>query len=284
MKQFRNMQISVIIPTRNRLDYINNLISDLLNQDILGIEIIVVDQSQNPTEIKNCKHIILDSTGPCISRNIGVKNAKGDILVFLDDDARIESNFIKEITNPIINDNFHAVAGANCNVEGEYLTMNENFFSSNNDNFIKVLTKNPNSSNSRICMSFPGCCSAILKEVFDDIGGFDERFDPTGAGEDRDIALKLFNKGYSTYYNAKAKLFHIGASTGGSRDVGSRTLMLDVHTYLMCEKYFSKKISEPFKMSILKKYKKSFYNSLFTGKVVRTKFNLYRKAKRLLNV
>ena len=86
-------------------------------------------------------------------------------------------------------------------------------------------------------MSFPGCCSAILKNVFDEIGGFDEQFDPTGAGEDRDIALKLFNKGYMTWYNAKAKLFHIGATTGGSRNVGSRALMLDYHTYLMSKKY-----------------------------------------------
>jgi GT2 family glycosyltransferase len=273
------MDISIIIPTRNRIDYINLLIEDLLNQDISDFEIIVVDQSDSPIEIKNCKHVVLDSTGPCVSRNIGAKEAKGDILVFLDDDARIKPNFIREITNPIRYDKFSAVAGANCDVNGNYLTINNDYFNYKVDNFIKVLTRNPNSNKSRICMSFPGCCSAILKNVFDEIGGFDEQFDPTGAGEDRDIALRLFNKGYMTWYNAQAKLYHIGATAGGSRDVGSRTLMLDVHTYLMCKKYFSIELANALRKTILENYRRNFFKSLITLNLIRTKFKLYRKAK-----
>ncbi|WP_298236988.1 glycosyltransferase [uncultured Algibacter sp.] len=276
------MEISVIIPTRNRVNYINLLVEDLLKQDISNFEIIVVDQSKNPVNIKNCKHLVIDSTGPCISRNIGVKESKGEILVFLDDDARIEPNFIREITYPIIHDKFHAVAGSNCDVNGNYLAKDNDYFNYNVDNFIKVLTRNPNTSKSRICMSFPGCCSAILKSVFDDIGGFDEQFDPTGAGEDRDMALRLFNKGYMTWYNAKAKLYHIGATTGGSRDVGSRTLMLDVHTYSMCKKYFSLELANALRITILENYRRNFFKSLFALNLIRTKFKLYREAKSLL--
>lgn len=278
----RKMNISVIIPTRNRIDFVNPLIEDLLNQDISDFEIIVVDQSINPVEIKNCKHIVLDSTGPCISRNVGAQEAKGDILVFLDDDARIDSNFIREITTPIIKDGFHAVAGANCDTEGNYLAKSHDYFDYRVDNFIKVLTRNPNSNTSRICMSFPGCCSAILKRVFDTIGGFDEQFDPTGAGEDRDIALRLFNKGYMTWYNAHAKLYHIGASYGGTRDVGSRPLMLDVHSYVMCKKYFSPELANALRTTILKSYQRNFYKSLITLNLTRTKFRLYKKLKGLL--
>lgn len=276
------MLISVIIPTRNRLGYINNLIYDLLNQDVLGIEIIVVDQSQNPTKIANCKHIVLDSTGPCISRNIGVKYAKGDILVFLDDDARIEPDFIKEITRPIISDNFHAVAGAICDVKGNYPRERSSYFISNSDNFIKVLTQNPDSTKSRVTMSLPGGCSAILKDVFLKIGGFDESFDPTGAGEDRDLALNLYSKGYSTWYNAKAKLYHIGANEGGSRDVGSRVLMLDIHSYLMSKKYFSSKISNTLKFVIIKKYRDLFYKAIIDKRLIRSKYQMYKKVKSLL--
>ncbi|MFH4964302.1 glycosyltransferase [Gaetbulibacter sp. M235] len=276
------MNISVIIPTRNRIHYINQLVEDLLHQDISDFEILVVDQSENPIEIKNCKHIVLDSTGPCVSRNIGAKEAQGDILVFLDDDARIEPNFIREITHPIIHDKFAAVAGANCDINGNYLSNNNDYFNYKVDNFIKALTRNPNSNTSRICISFPGCCSAILKNVFDEIGGFDEQFDPTGAGEDRDLALRLFNKGYMTWYNANAKLYHIGATTGGSRDVGSRTLMLDVHTYLMCKKYFSIELANTLRKTILESYRRSFFKSLITLNLIRTKFKLYCKAKSLL--
>ena len=268
------MLISVIIPTRNRPNYIKDLIKDLLLQDIKSdFEIIVVDQSVNPNKLENCNHIIIDSTGPCISRNIGVKNSKGEILVFLDDDARVNNDFIREITAPIIEGYFQAVSGAVCDSKGNY-KKTQNFFSnSSDDNFIKELTKNPDTNKSRTCLSFPGGCSAILKDVFNKIGGFDEQFDPTGAGEDRDIALKLFNKGYSTWYNAKARLFHIGATEGGGRDLGSRSLMLDVHTYLMCKNIFSKNISDTLK---------SFYQSLYKGRFLRTKYRLYQQVKVLL--
>ncbi|WP_282134447.1 glycosyltransferase family 2 protein [Seonamhaeicola maritimus] len=276
------MNISVIIPTRNRIDYINPLIKDLLHQDISNFEIIVVDQSDDPVEIKHCKHIVLNSTGPCISRNIGAKEASGDILVFLDDDARVAPDFISEISKPIMDGKFNAVAGANCDVNGNYLSEAQDYLNYNVDNFIKVLTRNPNSDTSRICISFPGCCSAILKGVFDDIGGFDEQFDPTGAGEDRDMALRLFKKGYMIWYNAQAKLLHIGATTGGSRDVGSRTLMLDVHTYFMCQKYFSAELAYALRKTILRSYRKSFFKSLMTFKLIRTKFKLYETAKNLL--
>lgn len=277
------MLISIIIPTRNRFEYIKLLIDDILKQDISNYEIIVVDQSENSQKIQNCKHIISDTLGPCVSRNIGAKAAKGEILVFLDDDARIYSDFINEITLPIKNDRFDVVAGAVCDYEGNYRTNGESFLKKKNSNFIKVLTSNPDGPVSRITLAFPAGCSAILKTAFDDVGGFEESFDPTGAGEDRDMALKLFKHGFAIWYNAKAKLLHAVAQTGGTRDLGSRNVMLDVHTYLMCKKYFSDELSKNLKKVILERYKINFLNSLLTMTKIRTKYKVLRKVKNLLN-
>jgi len=276
------MFTSIIIPTRNRYDLLNQLILDLLNQDVNNFEIIVVDQSATPQKVNHCKHIILKSLGPCISRNIGAENAKGEILVFLDDDARIEKDFISEITKPIIINRFDAVAGAICDINGNYLEKKSYFKRSSDSNFIKAITSNPNIKESRICLSFPGGCSSILKSVFFKVGGFDERFDPTGAGEDRDFALKLFVNGNPTWYNHKAKLLHIGASHGGSRDLGSRSIMLDYHTYLMSKKNFSEDVSEQLRKSIISKYKSYFIVAIFNMKLPRTKYSNYRKIRKLL--
>ncbi len=277
------MLISIIIPTRNRFDYINLLIDDILKQDISNYEIIVVDQSENPINVPNCNHIITNTLGPCISRNMGAKEANGEILVFLDDDARIYPDFIREITTPISKDRFDAVAGAMCDPNGNYILDQEDFLKGQGDNFIKVLTNNPDASKSRISLAFPGCCAAMLKSVFDAVNGFEESFDPTGAGEDRDMALKLYKNGYSLWYNSKAKLLHTVAQTGGTRDIGSRTLMLDIHTHKMCKKYFSNQLADNLKKLIIKKYRKSFMNSLLTFKNVRTKYRVLQKAKTLLN-
>ena len=277
------MFISVIIPTRNRIDYIKLLLDDLQEQTISNFEIIIVDQSNEKHKLPNCKQIFTDSLGPCISRNIGVRNAKGEVYVFLDDDARVYANFIEEITNPIIKDRFDAVAGAICDPEGNYLLTGNSFLTKNDSNFIKVLTRNPNSSKSRTCMSFPGCCSAIKKSVFEAIGGFNEDFDPTGAGEDREMAIKLFKNGYSIWYNANAKLLHLVAPEGGSRDVGSRTLMLDVNSYKICKKHFSIELALTLRRSIIHSYRLNFIKSIFSGRLIRSKYQLLREIKRLLN-
>ncbi len=278
------MFISIIIPTRNRFDYVKLLIADILAQeDVSNYEIIVVDQSENPEHLEHCTHILTDSLGPCISRNIGAKQATGDILVFLDDDARIYPNFIREITSPIIKDRFDVVAGAICDPHGTYKPKGNNFLKTKNANFIKVMTSNPEGDVSRITLAFPAGCSAMLKSVFDAVGGFEESFDPTGAGEDRDMALKLYKDGYAIWYNAKAKLLHAVATEGGSRDVGSRSLMLDVHTYKMCKTYFSDELAENIKKVILKRYQDNFKDALLNFHKIRTKYRVLQKAKKLLN-
>lgn len=277
------MYVSVIIPTRNRFDYINLLVEDLQKQTVSNFEIIVIDQSKNKRPISNCNHIFTDSLGPCISRNIGVKNSNGEILVFLDDDARINSSFIEEITTPIIKNEFDAVVGAICDLDGNYPMSGNEFLTKNNSNFIKVITNNPNSNKSRICTAFPGGCSAIKKSVFEIIGGFNEEFDPSGAGEDREIAIKLFVNGFSIWYNSNAKLLHAEATEGGSRDLGSRSLMLDVNSYKICKKHFSEELAYSLKQTILANYERGFIKSIFQGKYIRTKYRLLREVKYLLS-
>lgn len=276
------MKISVIIPTRNRFDFINLLIGDLQNQTVSNLEVIVVDQSDIKRPIENCIYIFTKTKGPCISRNIGVAESKGDLLVFLDDDARINPDFIYELTAPIIEGSFDAVAGAICDPDGNYNSKKEKYLTQKTINFIKVLTSNPNSPESRISLSFPGGCSAILKKVIIEVGGFDESFDPTGAGEDREMAIKLYKNGYSTYYNARAKLLHARAPVGGSRDVGSRTLMLDVHSYKICKKHFSDVLANVLKENIIQFYRKKFIKSIFKLKSVRSNYLLWKEVERLM--
>ncbi|WP_179315801.1 glycosyltransferase family 2 protein [Winogradskyella undariae] len=276
--------ISVIIPTRNRYPYVKLLIQDVLKQkNNMAYELIVVDQSTNPEKLEDCVHIITDTTGPCYSRNLAVKNATGHILVFLDDDARIESNFLEEITNPIFKRKYSAVSGAVCDPEGNYLKTEKDYLTQENTNFIKILTANPNHNKSRVGLCLPAGCCAIVKDVFIELGGFDETFDPTGAGEDRELSIRLFKAGYPIWYNANAKLLHAIAAKGGSRDIDSRSMMLDVHSYRICKKHFSITLANELRDTILKSYKKRFYDSILSFKLVKTRYHMYQKIKRLMD-
>lgn len=278
--------ISIIVPTRNRKEFVENLLIDLRSQilpDGLTTELIVVDQSKEPVDYDDCLYYHLDSTGPCKSRNFAASKSNGDILVFLDDDARVNSDFIFEMITPILSGNYVAVAGSNCDANGNYTADKEDFLQKKNFNFIKTLTTNPNSEKSRPVISFPGCCSAVTKSVFDEIGGFDENFDPTGAGEDREFAINLFKHGYIIYYNHKARLYHLSATLGGSRDVGSRTFNLQVNTHKIAVKHFSDIQADALKWLILKEYKRKVFKSLPNLRLAYYHFNQFKSIKLQLN-
>ena len=102
--------VSVIIPTFNRLDALLRLLEDLSRQEGVAAELIVVDdhssdgtgdvvRSRFPTVVylRNDTNL-----GPTISRNRGIRQAQGDIVVGFDSDvtvpdagllARIETAF-----------------------------------------------------------------------------------------------------------------------------------------------------------------------------------------------
>ena len=212
------MKISIIIPSMNRLNLLQQLLIDLADQTMKPDEIVVVDQSNNPYDNLNCKHVIDSKKGPCRARNLGAKNCKGDILVFLDDDIRIGSKFLSEICSPILNGKFSAVCGAICDKDGNYLRNDRYYWRTQSTSILRAMTISPSNPVSGLSLSFPGGCSAISRDVFYQIGGFDLFFDPDGAGEDREIAIRLFNSGYPVFYNSNAKLHHLLVNYGGRKD------------------------------------------------------------------
>lgn len=104
------MEVSVIIPTYNRVKDVDECLDSIILQRILPKEVIIVDDSDND-EIKNLvehrkdkfkeKDIVLryirneKEKSLTIARNIGIENATGDTILFLDDDVILDKNYIK---------------------------------------------------------------------------------------------------------------------------------------------------------------------------------------------
>ena len=105
--------ISVIIPTYNEEDVILKCLESLGKQKGVGFEVIVVDDgSTDTTPLKlrgasntlKYKLIIINGKhgGPGVARNLGAKQAKGNILVFVDADMTFDKHFLKMLVKPII--------------------------------------------------------------------------------------------------------------------------------------------------------------------------------------
>jgi glycosyltransferase involved in cell wall biosynthesis len=92
--------ISIIIPTLNEKENLKGLLEDIRNQSFRDYEVIIVDayskdRTREIAKKYGCR-TISDRSKPGKARNIGAKNARGEILLFLDADLRIKRDFLSE--------------------------------------------------------------------------------------------------------------------------------------------------------------------------------------------
>lgn len=101
-------KVSIIIPTYKRADFLERALTSCMNQTYENIEIIVVDDNEPNSEYsKTVKSIISKfkgiiyiknpkNMGGALSRNEGIKSAKGKFVAFLDDDDEFLPTKIEE--------------------------------------------------------------------------------------------------------------------------------------------------------------------------------------------
>lgn len=107
------MKLSIIICSYNRAQALklvfNDLESQIKNQN--DIEIILVDNnSKDGTKTLpdlypklKIKYILESNQGLSFARNSGIKAAQGDLIAFIDDDIRLDDNWLEEIYKLAIN-------------------------------------------------------------------------------------------------------------------------------------------------------------------------------------
>lgn len=101
-------KVSVIIPVYNEEKYIGKCLESLKKQSFQDFEIIIIDDgSQDKTreiieKYKKIKLITGEHKGTAISRNLGAKKARGDILIFIDADMTFDKDYLRNLIKPIL--------------------------------------------------------------------------------------------------------------------------------------------------------------------------------------
>ena len=108
-----SIKVSVIIPTFNEAHVIKNCIESLLKQTLRSFEIIIIDDGSTdatPDVVANLASkykafltmLRQKHKGPGEARNLGAKQARGKILVFVDADMTFDKEFLAVLTRPLI--------------------------------------------------------------------------------------------------------------------------------------------------------------------------------------
>lgn len=102
------MLLSIIIPYYNTLEYTKELMKVLEPQLNNKIEVIIVDDGCNEKELDKFKakviHLPTNSGGASKPRNIGLDNATGKYIAFIDSDDLISEDYIERITHKLNTD------------------------------------------------------------------------------------------------------------------------------------------------------------------------------------
>ncbi len=132
--------VSVVVITKNRANLLRDCIRSVLNQSYSNFELLIIDDgSEDNTNIvvksfkdSRIRYIKKDSTGIPKSRNIGVKEAKGEYIVIMDDDDLMLPNRIQEQISCLTEGSSGSYGGwidQNSNLEHEYFPGGEHGYS-----------------------------------------------------------------------------------------------------------------------------------------------------------
>lgn len=211
--------ISVIIPTYNREQCIIDLLNCFLKQDYTDYEIIVIDQSDILSEakkkyIKKCTHKLryfhISERGRSLAKNYGILQAKGDLLLFCDDDIIIPSNFLSTHAKHYSIPN---IGGVSCRLveEGQNPV---HIYPALKTTFYGRLINRPYSTASGFVTSLNGGNMSIRKEALDKSGFFEEYFIGTSMVEEPDLAFRIIKNGYKIYFDSSITIMHYPQHNG----------------------------------------------------------------------
>ncbi|MBP7654580.1 glycosyltransferase family 2 protein [Candidatus Dependentiae bacterium] len=216
--------ISVIIPTKDRETFLKDLLNSINEQTVIPEEVIIIDQSDNDYEIgKNYKFkiVFVKQIVPSLTKakNTGIKYAKNELVLFLDDDIILKKDFIEimigffEKYSDCIGcrgmlsetSNFSAPVYNKLKLREKVFRLAEY---SETAGFLKngiyVYLKETEKINrvGWLC----GGLTVYKKQIFEEFQ-FDEFFEKYGSLEDIDFSYRVGQK-YHIYYNGFAKGFH----------------------------------------------------------------------------
>jgi rhamnosyltransferase len=207
-----NLHPSIIIPTLNAIDPLAVLLPALKEQSLPPFEIIVIDSSsedgtQELAEREGCVVKIIprsdfDHGG---TRNLGAQLARGDILVFLTQDALPADHlFLERLVQPLQSSQNAATTARQIPYSGatplEVFARHTNYPPEPH-----IRNWNDVEEMGIMAFFFSDVASAVRRDAFENVGGF-----PEGVivNEDMILCARLLEHAYSVVYQADAVVYH----------------------------------------------------------------------------
>lgn len=207
------MSISIICPLYNGERYIEDLYINLLKQKnvhICEIRFVLTESKDNTESILeklNLNYIKvskMDFSHSLIREKEALKS-KGEIIVFITQDIKIyDENWLYELVRGIQNNECEAAFSRQIAYESH--TIEKYTREINYPEESRIVSHKDVINMGLMTFFFSDSSSAIRKEVFVNLGGYDGKNLPTN--EDMYFAYKLIMNGYKIKYASESKVIH----------------------------------------------------------------------------
>ncbi len=217
--------ISVIVLNYNGKGFLNSCLSSLASQTYSDFEVIVVDNGSrdgSPEYIEeNYPWVRLakndENLGFAGGTNVGIRAAKGEFIITLNNDSRADSRFIEELIKPMADPEVGVCAAKMLFPDGRINSAGI-CISRSGAAWDRGMFEPDRGQYEFVEEVFGACAGAALyrREMLDEIGLFDEDF--FLYLEDVDLAFRARLAGWKCLYVPGARVIH---HHGGTAGVGS---------------------------------------------------------------
>lgn len=205
--------VSVLISSRNRPEFLLDVVRSVLAGSSVPDEIVIVDQSERPnTDLQalllprevSMRYVHSRTIGLSRSRNIAFANASHPVVVVIDDDCLAAEDWLATIVRAVL------AAGSKVVVTGRVLaskpTDAATFAPSLHTSEHPALFRGKLTTDPLATFNF-----ALHASTFAAVGGFDPRIGPGTrfpAAEDNDYGYRLLRMGYAIAFEPAALVYH----------------------------------------------------------------------------
>lgn len=238
----RDRTVDVIIATRNRPELTMDTVRALLDQDYPSFGVIVVDQSDTPSEAlanlaaghDNLRYHVSESPGLPAARNEGIGLSGADIVLFVDDDVAPEPGFIRAHAGMYDDNRVGAVGGKIIERKPERRFPAPSALTGRVRYLTGAIYRGFDNDIPMEIDTAPGANMSFRRRVIVDAGGFDNRFRGGHLFEETDACFAVRRAGYVIRYQPEAVLTHLAAESGGCRvDTPEEDIYWYAHNFML---------------------------------------------------
>ncbi|MGB7498416.1 MAG: glycosyltransferase [Moheibacter sp.] len=204
------MNFSIIIAVYQRADELSELLSSLTKQTDKSFEVLVIDDG-SPAPLKelaesfsgqlNISYFFKENSGPGQSRNYGMKKANGNYFIFLDSDTIVPKEYISVVRKRLTGHFTDAYGGPD--MASEDFNYLQKAISFSMTSFLT--TGGIRGGSEKIGKFQPRSFNmGISRKAFEATGGFGN----LRIGEDPDLSMTLWEKGFDTRLFPEAMVYH----------------------------------------------------------------------------